>query len=50
MILLLTGTCLLENWSVAGLQLGYLAFYVAVLATATCDHFSVDGILRSRTG
>jgi thiosulfate dehydrogenase [quinone] large subunit len=50
MILLLTGTCLLQNWSVAGLQLGYLAFYVAVLATATCDRFSIDGVLRSRAG
>jgi thiosulfate dehydrogenase [quinone] large subunit len=50
MILLLTGTCLLQNWSVAALQLSYLAFYVAVLATASCDRFSVDGILRSRAG
>jgi thiosulfate dehydrogenase [quinone] large subunit len=48
MILLLTGTCLLQNWSVAGLQLGYLAFYAAVLASATCDRFSIDGVLRSR--
>jgi thiosulfate dehydrogenase (quinone) large subunit len=48
MILLLTGTCLLQNWSVAGLQLGYLAFYAAVLATAICDRFSIDGVLRSR--
>ena len=48
MILLLTGTCLLQNWSVAGLQLGYLAFYAAMLATATCDRFSIDGVLRSR--
>ena len=30
MILLLAGTSLLQNWSVAGLQLGYLAFYAAV--------------------
>ena len=50
MILLLAGTSLLQNWSVAGLQLGYLAFYAAVLATATCDRFSIDGVLRSRAG
>ncbi len=37
MILLLSGTCLLQNWSVAGLQLGYLAFYAMLLATASCD-------------
>ena len=50
MILLLAGTSLLQNWSVAGLQLGYLAFYAAVLATATCDRFSIDGVFRSRAG
>ena len=50
MILLLSGTCLLQNWSVAGLQLGYLAFYAAVLATAACHRFSLDSILRSRAG
>ena len=48
MILLLTGTCLLQNWSVAFLQLGYLAFYIALLASATRDRFSIDGVLRSR--
>ena len=47
MILLLIGTCLLQNWSVAGLQLGYLAFYVAPLASSNCDRFSIDGVLRS---
>jgi thiosulfate dehydrogenase (quinone) large subunit len=49
MILLLTGTCLLQDLSVAGLQLGYLAFYSALLATATCDRFSIDDVLQSRT-
>ena len=50
MILLLSGTCLLQNWSVAGLQLGYLAFYAGLLATAACDRFSLDRVLRSRVG
>ena len=50
MILLLSGTCLLQNWSVAGLQLGYLAFYAGLLATAACDRFSIDRVLRSRVG
>ena len=48
MILLLSGTCLLQNWSVVCLQLGYLAFYATLLATASCDRFSIDGVLRSR--
>jgi thiosulfate dehydrogenase (quinone) large subunit len=47
MILLLSGTCLVQNWSVAGLQLGYLAFYAGLLATAACDRFSIDRVLRS---
>ena len=46
MILLLSGTCLLLNWSVAGLQLGYLAFYGTLLATASCDRFSIDALRR----
>ena len=50
MILLLSGTCLLQNWSVAGLQLGYLAYYAGLLATATCDRFSIDRLLRSGVG
>jgi thiosulfate dehydrogenase (quinone) large subunit len=50
MILLLAGISLLQNWSVAALQFAYRAFYAAVLATATCDRFSVDGVLGSRAG
>jgi thiosulfate dehydrogenase (quinone) large subunit len=48
MILLLTGTCLLQNWSIAALQLGYLAFYATLLATASCDRFSIEAALRGR--
>jgi len=48
MILLLFGVSLLEKWDVAGMQLTYLAFYAALLATASWDRFSVDGWLRKR--
>ena len=48
MIFLLTGTCLVQDWSVAGIQMTYLAFYCALLATAKYDRFSVDGLRRSR--
>ncbi|MDP0501207.1 MAG: DoxX family membrane protein [Verrucomicrobiota bacterium JB022] len=34
MILLITGACLIQNWSAAGTQMVYLAFYVVLLATA----------------
>lgn len=47
MIFLLTGVCLIQNWSVAGLQMTYVAFYAVLLATARHDRYSVDA-LRSR--
>ncbi|HSJ01850.1 MAG TPA: DoxX family protein [Verrucomicrobium sp.] len=42
MIFLITGTCLIENWSAAGIQMTYLGFYAVLLATANYDGFSVD--------
>ena len=48
MILLLFGVCLLENWNVAGLQLTYIGFYAALLATASCDRYSVDAWRRRK--
>ena len=49
MILLLTGTCLIQNWSVAGIQMTYLAFYCALLATAKYDRLSIDGWRKSHS-
>lgn len=46
MIFLLFGTCLIQNWQAAGIQLVYLAFYCALLATARWDRFSLDGWRR----
>ncbi len=48
MILLMFGVCLLEKWDIAGLQLTYLAFYAALLATAQYDRYSADAWLRRR--
>jgi thiosulfate dehydrogenase [quinone] large subunit len=47
MLLLEFGTCLRQEWNVAGLQLTYVAFYAALLATARYDAWSVD---RARQG
>jgi thiosulfate dehydrogenase [quinone] large subunit len=46
MILLEFGTCVRQDWNVAGLQLTYIALYAALLVTRQYDRFSVDGILR----
>jgi len=49
MIALLFGTCLIQNWSAAGDQLIYLAFYAALLALRRHDRWSLDARLgRSR--
>lgn len=50
MVLLLTGTCLLQNWEIAGLQMVYVAFYAGLLATLRYDRFSVDYLLSARRG
>lgn len=42
MSLLLFGTCLIQNWSSAGIQMTYLAFYSVMLATMKYDRFSID--------
>lgn len=48
MMLLLFGVCLLQKWDVAGLQLIYLAYYAALLATAGWDRYSADAWRRGR--
>jgi thiosulfate dehydrogenase [quinone] large subunit len=50
MILLLAGVCLLEKWDVAGLQLTYIGFYAALLATAQFDRYSADAWRRWKKG
>lgn len=47
MILLITGSCLIENWSAAGTQMVYLGFYAVLLATMKFDALSLDS---ARTG
>jgi|SRR5580658_9002430 thiosulfate dehydrogenase [quinone] large subunit len=46
MFQLLFGTSLLQQWAVVGLQLFYVAYYAALLATAGWDYYSVDGWRR----
>lgn len=42
MIVLMFGTCLVQNWSVAGSQLVYLALFAGLLATRRQDWLSLD--------
>ncbi len=46
MFQLLFGTSLLQQWAVVGLQLFYVGYYAALLATAEWDCYSVDGWRR----
>lgn len=46
MILLITGSCLIENWNAAGTQMVYLAFYAGLLATVKWDAYSLGSRTR----
>ena len=50
MLLLEFGTCLRQEWNVAGLQLTYVAFYAVLLATARYDACSLDRARRAAPG
>jgi len=48
MAMLTFGTCLLQDWNVAGLQLIYATVYFILIATVRYNRFSVDGLLSRR--
>jgi thiosulfate dehydrogenase [quinone] large subunit len=50
MLLLEFGTCLRQEWNVAGLQLTYLAYYAVLIATARYDACSLDRARRGAAG
>jgi thiosulfate dehydrogenase (quinone) large subunit len=47
MILLMFGTCLVQDWQIAGLQLIYGLSYAALLFLLACNRYSIDSILYS---
>jgi thiosulfate dehydrogenase [quinone] large subunit len=49
MFQLMFGTALLQQWQVAGLQLFYVGFYAALLATARWDRYSIDFLRKKRS-
>lgn len=48
MWVLIVGTCLVQNWSVAGSQLVYLAFFAGLLALSRHDALSLDAWRKGR--
>ena len=50
MWMLLFGVCLIQNWTAAGAQLTYLAFFTVLLATLSHGRYSLDGLLNWRRG
>jgi thiosulfate dehydrogenase (quinone) large subunit len=45
MIVLIGGTCLIQDWDTAAIQMTYLAFYCALLAGSKFDCFSVSNLI-----
>jgi thiosulfate dehydrogenase [quinone] large subunit len=48
MILLMFGTCLVQDWQTAGLQLIYGFAYAALLSLGQYNRYSVDSALRTK--
>ncbi|HWE06350.1 MAG TPA: DoxX family protein [Rhizomicrobium sp.] len=47
MLFLQIGSALIQDWSIAGQQLVYIAFYVGLLATVQYDYLSIDSWRRA---
>jgi thiosulfate dehydrogenase (quinone) large subunit len=50
MFQLMFGMTLLQQWFISGLELFYVAFYAALLATSGWDYYSVDAWRRAAKG
>lgn len=46
MLILVFGTCLIQNWGTASTQLIYVILYAALLATLAFDRYSIDHLRR----
>lgn len=42
------GSCLIQNWNAAGVQMVYLAIIAGLIASARFDRFSVDSLRSGR--
>ncbi|WP_413560497.1 DoxX family membrane protein [Bdellovibrio sp. HCB209] len=48
MIVLMAGSCLIQNWEIVGLQMIYILLYTTVLFFFNYNHYSVDVLVRKK--
>ncbi|MEK2690415.1 DoxX family membrane protein [Bdellovibrio sp. GT3] len=48
MIMLMAGSCLIQNWDMVGIQMIYILLYTVVLFFLNYNHYSIDVIVRKR--
>lgn len=48
MILLMAGSCLIQNWEIVGIQMIYILLYTTILFFFNYNHYSVDVIFRKK--
>ncbi|WP_413580816.1 DoxX family membrane protein [Bdellovibrio sp. HCB288] len=48
MIMLMAGSCLIQNWDFVGIQMIYILLYSVVLFFLNYNHYSIDVIVRKR--
>ncbi|WP_413586848.1 DoxX family membrane protein [Bdellovibrio sp. HCB274] len=48
MIMLMAGSCLIQNWDIVGIQMIYILLYTVVLFFLNYNHYSIDVIVRKK--
>lgn len=48
MIMLMAGSCLIQNWEIVGIQMIYILLYSVVLFFLNYNHYSVDVLVRKK--
>lgn len=48
MIMLMAGSCLIQNWEIVGIQMIYILLYTVVLFFLNYNHYSVDVLVRKK--
>ncbi|WP_109098782.1 DoxX family protein [Aquimarina sp. AU58] len=46
MIILIFGSCLIEQWEWVGFQMIYVLFFYLLISTSQNNHFSIDNLLQ----
>ncbi|QLY26523.1 DoxX family membrane protein [Bdellovibrio sp. KM01] len=48
MIMLMAGSCLIQNWEIVGIQMIYILLYTVVLFFLNYNHYSFDVLVRKK--